>query len=62
MQNISRKHRIALYTKVNHYNYRLGVNSEYGRSEHLYRLAEKASRSRHAHKLFRKAIKKGGIL
>lgn len=62
MQNISRKHRLAMDRKCNHYNYRLGVNNVYGRSEQLYRLSERAARCRKAHRDFRKAIKKGGIL
>lgn len=60
--NISRKHRLHLYTKCHHYNFRLGLYREIGRSEELYVKAEQTARCRKLHREFRKEIKKGGIL
>lgn len=60
--NISRKHRLHLYTKCHHYNFRLGYNGVFGRSEILYVKAEQTARCRKIHREFRKEIKKGGIL
>lgn len=60
--NISRKHKLHLYTICNHHNFRLGLNGVFGRSEELYVKAEQTARCRKLHREFRKEIKKGGIL
>lgn len=63
--NISRKHRLHLYTMCHHYNFRLGLDGIIGRSEEMYVSAEHNSRCRKTHKMARKAFKdakKGGYL